>query len=153
MKNKSKLLIATIAIIAAVVGICAFQGVAASAGGHEAGGYQHTSGSASHNAPVTVKGDYVIKYEWPEKPKVGNYTLKVNLADKDGAPVQNAEVKVSYDMPAMRGHHATTDIMKRNNKGDYLLPIHFAMRGGWEIIISAERDKEIIATKTIFLDI
>ena len=98
-------------------------------------------------------GEYILKYEWPEKPKVGDYTLKVTLADKTGRPVEGAEITVSYDMPSMRGNHAATETMKRNSKGDYLLPIHFAMRGDWEIIISAAKDGVEIAAESILLDI
>ena len=97
--------------------------------------------------------EYVLKYEWPEKPRVGNYILKVNLTDKTGKAVSGAEVAVSYDMPSMRGHHAATEIMKQNAKGDYLLPIHFAMRGDWEIIISARKSGRKIAIKKILLNI
>jgi len=98
-------------------------------------------------------GDYILKYEWPEKPKVGDYTLKVNLADKTGKSVEGAEITASYDMPSMRGAHATTETMKRNARGDYLLPIHFAMRGDWEIVLSAQKDGVEIVAATILLDI
>ena len=97
--------------------------------------------------------EYFLKYEWPEKPKVGSYTLKVNLTDKAGKTVENADIAVSYDMPSMRGAHATTEIMKQNSKGDYLLPIHLVMPGDWEIIISAEKDGVEIAVELILLDI
>jgi len=98
-------------------------------------------------------GDYTLKYEWPEKPKVGDYILKVNLVDKTGASVEGADIIASYDMPSMRGAHATTETMKRNARGDYLLPIHFAMRGDWEIVLSARKDGVEIVAATILLDI
>jgi hypothetical protein len=122
-------------------------------GNHMVGGSHQISSVANNHAPAETKGYYVIKYEWPEKPKVGNYTLKINLTDRTGTSVRNAEVKVSCDMPSMRGHHATTKIMKQNVKGDYLLPIHFAMRGKWEIVVSAEQDGNVIAIQTILLNI
>ena len=133
MLKTSKLWMAAIAIIA-IIGV--------GCGTSQSGGSGTTAGS-----------EYVIKYEWPEKPRVGDYTLKINLVDKAGAPVKDAEVVVSYDMPSMRGAHATTAAMKQNARGDYLLPIHFAMRGDWEIVVSAMKDGVEIATRTILLDI
>ena len=144
MKNKSKLWVsAVIAVVVAIIGI--------GCGTSQSNGSGHVSGS-----PATAAGNengYILKYEWPEKPKVGNYTLKVNFLDKAGNPVEDTEIVVSYDMPSMRGHHATTETMKQNAKGDYLLPIHFAMRGDWEIIISAHKDGSEIAAELILLDI
>jgi len=111
------------------------------------------SPAAADSTEAAIGTDYSIKYEWPEKPKVGSYTLKVNLVDNTDASVEGAEVKVSYDMPSMRGHHAKTETMKQNAKGDYLLPINFAMPGDWEIIVSAYKDGVEIASETILLDI
>jgi len=111
------------------------------------------AGCGSSPQTSETGNEYFLKYEWPEKPKVGSYTLKVNLTDKAGKTVENAEIAVSYDMPSMRGAHATTETMKQNSKGDYLLPIHFVMPGDWEIIISAEKDGVEIAAELILLDI
>ena len=110
-------------------------------------------GTTADRPAIEAGNDYILKYEWPEKPKVGDYTLKVNLTDRAGKPVEGAEVAVSYDMPSMRGAHATTETMKQNSKGDYLLPIHFAMPGDWEIVLSAQKDGIEIAAELILLDI
>jgi len=144
MKNKSKLWkpVVIVVVIAIIGGGC---------GTSQSNGSGTVSGSPSIAAGN--ENGYILKYEWPEKPKVGKYTLKVNLMDKTGNPVKDTEVVVSYDMPSMRGHHAATEIMKQNAKGDYLLPIHFAMQGDWEIIISAHKDGREIATELILLDI
>ena len=121
--------------------------------------HSHERGTASDkqadavNQADAVKNDYSIKYEWSEKPKIGSRTLKVTLTDSTGAPVDGADVEVSYDMPSMRGAHATKESMKRNSSGDYLVPIHFAMPGDWEIVISATKDGVEIASELIQLDI
>jgi len=128
-------------------------GVGCGSHDHGAGSHSQENGAASGSPAIKAGFDYVLKYEWPEKPKVGNYTLKVTLADKSGAPVEGAEVVASYDMPSMRGAHATTETMKKNAKGDYLLPIHFAMPGDWEIVLSAQKDGVEIAAELILLDI
>ena len=107
----------------------------------------------SSGSGTSTSGDYILKYDWPEKPRVGTYTLRVNLTDKEGAPVEGAEVVASYDMPSMRGAHDTTETMKQNARGDYLLPILFVMPGDWEIVLSARKDGQEIAALTIQLDI
>ena len=144
MKTWPKLLAS---IIAAIILAIAFVGCGTG------GSRSQESGAASGNLPNATGSDYVLKYEWPEKPKVGTYTLKVSLTDRSGAPVDGAEVVVDYDMPSMRGHHATTENMKRNASGDYLLPIKFVMPGDWEIVISAVKDDVEIAAELILLDI
>jgi len=141
MKNKSKLSALTVVAVVMVIW------------GAGCGARDNNSRSQEGGAASSTGYDYVLKYEWPEKPKVGNYTLKVNLVDRTGAPVEDAQVVVSYDMPSMRGAHATTETMKKNAKGDYLLPIHFAMQGDWEIILSAQKDGNEIAAELILLDI
>ncbi|MDD4557114.1 MAG: FixH family protein [Alphaproteobacteria bacterium] len=95
---------------------------------------------------------YSIKYEWPQKPKVGDHVLKVKVF-QEKEMVTDVEVVVSYDMPSMRGHHDTTAKMMQNKKGEFLLPINFAMRGGWEIVLTAEKDGKIVAKEIILLDI
>ena len=141
MKNKSKIL--TLIVASVVLSI-----VGAGCGTHD-----HGSGATAGNTATATGHDYVLKYEWPEKPRVGNYTLKVNLVDRAGKPVEGAEVVVSYDMPSMRGAHATTETMKKNARGDYLLPIQFVMPGDWEIVLSALIDGDEVAAELILLDI
>ena len=101
----------------------------------------------------TASNTYSIKYSWPQKPKVGDYTLKVIVSDKDGNSVKDVDVIASYYMPSMRGHHDKSENMKLSDKGYFLLPIHFAMRGDWEIIISIEKDGREVGTKKILLEI
>lgn len=108
----------------------------------------------SQTATDTDDGsEYSIQYEWPVKPRVGHYTLKVTVADKAGDQAQGIEIMAAYDMPSMRGHHRTEEKMKRNDNGYFLLPIYFAMRGDWEIILSVMKDGEKAAEKKINLSI
>ena len=140
MENRFKLWISTIAILAIVCVGCGDD-------------HSHENGAATGSPVVEDDSDYFIKYDWSEKPRIGTYTLRVNLVDKSGESVEDAEVAVSYDMPSMRGAHATTETMKQNAKGDYLLPILFVMPGDWEIVVSARKDGIEIATETIRLDL
>jgi nitrogen fixation protein FixH len=104
------------------------------------------------NTAVSANGEYILTYEWPQKPKMGAYTLKANLVDKTGNPVEGVDIIVNYDMPTC-GSHAKTETMKRNDKGDYLLPINFVMRGEWEIVLSAQKDEQEIVVKKITVGI
>ena len=142
MKNRSKSWVTVAAIIAIAMAV-------AGCGAQQSQESEMAIGSQE----IAISSEYVIKYEWPEKPKVGSYTLKINLVDKAGAAVEDAEVVVDYDMPSMRGAHATTEAMKRNAKGDYLLPINFVMPGDWEIVVSAIKDGVEIAAEIISLNI
>jgi hypothetical protein len=148
MKNKSKDIRDTGFAITSKLWLLAF--VVTVIAGTGCGSQSSRSGATAGNP---AGNDYILTYEWPEKPKVGSYTLKVNLTDRAGAPVEDADVVLSYDMPSMRGSHATTETMKRNARGDYLLPIHFVMPGDWEIVVSALRDEVEIAAELILLDI
>jgi len=150
MKNRLSIWLSGIAIVViSAIGI--------GCGTHNS--HEHGSGTASNGASDAIRqaeainNDYVLKYEWPEKPRIGSRALKVTLTDKAGTPVEGAEVAVSYDMPSMRGAHDTTENMKQNANGDYLLPIHFVMPGDWEIVISAMKDGVEIASELILLDI
>ena len=96
---------------------------------------------------------YSIKYLWPEKPKVGDYTLKVAVSDSAGKRVKDVDVVVSYYMPDMRGDHDASEKMKLSAKGYFLLPIHFAMRGDWEINLSVQKNGREASSKKIQLTI
>ncbi len=57
--------------------------------------------------------------------------------------LDDVRVFAEYDMPSMRGHHASGKVeFRRNKAGDYVLPIRFAMRGDWEIVLTFEHDGE-----------
>lgn len=84
-----------------------------------------------------------FNYSFVEKPKVGDVIMKIKLSKHSDSIQAFAE----YDMPSMRGHHASGKVaFKRNRAGDFVLPIHFAMPGDWEIKLTFEQDgKEIFA--------
>lgn len=84
-----------------------------------------------------------FNYSFVEKPKVGDVIMKIKLSK----PADSIQAFAEYDMPSMRGHHASGKVaFKRNRAGDFVLPIHFAMPGDWEIKLTFEQDgKEIFA--------
>lgn len=91
-----------------------------------------------------------FSWEFVERPKVGDVILKVNRAEGRGS----VRVFAEYDMPSMRGHHASGKVeFKRNRAGDYVLPIHFAMPGDWEIVLIFEENGAEIGRETILTEI
>lgn len=84
-----------------------------------------------------------FNYSFVEKPKVGDVIMKIKLSK----PSDSIQAFAEYDMPSMRGHHASGKVaFKRNRAGDFVLPIHFAMPGDWEIKLIFEQDgKELFA--------
>jgi hypothetical protein len=86
---------------------------------------------------TVINDNYSLKYNFAEKPKIGQSVLKIQIFGSDGKLNNNLEVSASYDMPSMRGHHATTvNSVKKNKKGVYLLPVNFVMPGDWEIVLT-----------------
>ena len=101
---------------------------------------------------IILNGDYSAQYVFPEKPKLGTSTLKVVVFGKSGDKATDLILLASYDMPSMRGHHAFGPSPITPNKNNvYLLPIHFAMPGDWEIVLKFEKNGELIHTETISL--
>lgn len=90
-------------------------------------------------------------YVFVEPPKVGDVIMKVTVSDQEKRQIK---VFAEYDMPSMRGHHASGKVeFKRNQTQDYVLPIHFAMPGDWEIILTFEENNKEIHKEKVNLNI
>lgn len=77
--------------------------------------------------------------------------MKVVINDKEKRDIK---VFADYDMPSMKGHHSSGKVeFKRNRANDYVIPIHFAMPGGWEIFLTMEEGEDRIYEGTIEVDI
>jgi len=71
------------------------------------------------------------------KKELGTVVLKVQVFGKDGKRTTAHDIFGSYDMPEMKGMHASGDRkFSLSKKQDYLLPVDFAMPGEWEISVS-----------------
>lgn len=100
---------------------------------------------------IAINDDASFIYNFVERPKVGEVILKVQLNNQTADDIK---VYTEYDMPSMRGHHASGKVaFKRNRAGDYVLPIHFAMPGDWEIKLYFEQNEKEIYSGVINLDI
>jgi len=90
-------------------------------------------------------------HAFAEPPKVGDIVLKLSTDDPRKSSLK---AFAAYDMPSMRGAHATKVQFRLNKKGDFVIPIHFAMPGDWEIVVTFEdASGKLIARKTINLEI
>lgn len=99
------------------------------------------AGEAAYIPGETAPDAGTAKFEWAfvEPPHVGDVILKVRRVPE----LDDVRVFAEYDMPSMRGHHASGKVeFRRNKAGDYVLPIRFAMRGDWEIVLTFEHDGE-----------
>lgn len=103
------------------------------------------------NKKTQINNEISFIADFVESPKVGEVILKIALENKTADDIK---IYTEYDMPSMRGHHFSgKQEFKRNRKGDYVLPIHFAMPGDWEIKLFFEQNEKEIYSGEINLDI
>ncbi|GHU59028.1 hypothetical protein AGMMS49975_26170 [Clostridia bacterium] len=83
---------------------------------------------------TVINGSYSFKAEFVERPKMGESILRITLWDKDGKQVTDLEVVGSYDMASMAGQHSMAPkTILTSQRGFYLFPVNFAMRGKWQV--------------------
>ncbi|MBQ8676889.1 MAG: FixH family protein [Alphaproteobacteria bacterium] len=100
---------------------------------------------------ITINENTSFEYNFAEHPKVGDVIMKIIVSDENE---RNIQIFAEYDMPSMRGHHASGKVeFKRNRAGDYVLPIHFAMPGDWEIVLTFEENNEELYQGKVELEI
>jgi Cu(I)/Ag(I) efflux system membrane fusion protein len=80
----------------------------------------------------------------PEKTKAGENTLRLKIVDKNGKPVNDAEVTFQYTM-AMAGMMVSKAEAKLSKDGFYETKANFGMKGEWEVTVRVRRlgQKEI----------
>lgn len=73
---------------------------------------------------------------------VGSNTLTIKLYDKKGQPLENADVKVTADMPEDNMNNMndskpkTVDFKAGHEKGEYTGTLNFSDKGDWKIKIN-----------------
>ncbi|MDR1453740.1 MAG: hypothetical protein LBJ25_07205 [Candidatus Margulisbacteria bacterium] len=107
---------------------------------------------------TAINDRYSFQYEFPQKPQMGPAVLKILVYDKQSQLSEqrssNLTILGSYDMPSMRGHHASPPTpIKTNRLGDYLFPVDLVMRGEWEIVLSFQEDGQEIYSGVILLKV
>ena len=103
---------------------------------------------------IAIGSDYSFVYNFAKKPQMGMVILKVEVADKDGKKDSSLKITGASGMPSMPGHHDSGEVeFKRNDKGDYLLPVDVVMPGGWEIKLVFSKDDKVLYRGSIKFDI
>jgi len=99
----------------------------------------------SHSGPAHQVGNYQIQIKLaPEKPKIGNNQLVLDIRDSDNQPVTNAIIQAYVEMPAMGSMQAMREVVNIKNtgsgnyQGNYSLP----MNGSWPLFINIESIKQ-----------
>ncbi|GHV88875.1 hypothetical protein AGMMS50267_12350 [Spirochaetia bacterium] len=83
---------------------------------------------------TVINDAYSFKAEFVKKPKMGESVLRITLWDKDSKQVTDLEVVGSYDMASMAGQHSMAPrTVLASQRGFYLFPVNFAMRGKWQV--------------------
>ena len=112
------------------------------------GGSKSYSGSASPNPSA---GGYKLAFRISPDPPQGarENTLHVTLTDPTGKPVPDAQVRLTFTMPAMPAMNMPEMRNAAELKwtgSEYISPIQILMAGGWNVSIEARRGNEILAT-------
>lgn len=104
---------------------------------------------APEPAPLTLPGEgrrcdlpggMHFTYRFASRPQMGTVVLKVQVFKTDGTRATDLKLSGRSGMPSMRGAHDSDDVaFQLNRKGDYLLPVDFAMPGDWELVLSFYR--------------
>lgn len=89
----------------------------------------------------------------PAPPRKGNNTIRVKLAESNGAPVSGADVSATFYMPAMpamgMGAMTTTAKLNGTGGGTYEGPAALPSGGPWQVTISVQKNGKQLATKQI----
>jgi RND family efflux transporter MFP subunit len=89
----------------------------------------------------------------PNPPQKGRNTVRVKLTQANGAPVDGADVSVTFYMPAMQsmGMAAMTTASKLSSKGNGMYQGSTVLQSGgaWQVTISAQKSGQTVATKQL----
>jgi hypothetical protein len=100
-------------------------------------------------AKTAINDSYSFKAEFVEKPKMGESVLRITLWDKDGKQVTDLEIVGSYDMASMAGQHSMAPkTILTSQRGFYLFPVKFAMRGKWQLVLVFKQNDTDTTTST-----
>ena len=111
------------------------------------------SKSFSERRPPAASANSAYKLTFridPDPPQgAKENTIHVSLTDASGKPVPDAQVRLTFTMPAMPAMNMPE---MRNNAelkwtgSEYAGPIQILMAGGWNVGIEARRGNELLAT-------
>ena len=112
----------------------------------EAGPASPDDGAAAAQIEVSVK---------PSPPRVGPNELTVRLRDTSAKPITDAQVTVTFFMPAMpsmgMGAVQQRATLSHAGNGEYRGRLEVPNRGNWRVTVSARRAGEPLASKQLNL--
>jgi len=92
----------------------------------------------------------------PAPPRKGNNTIRVKLAETNGAPISGAEVSVTFFMPAMpaMGMAAMRTPVSLTDKGNGIYEGVGRLESGgtWQVTIIAKKNGQTVASKQLSLN-
>ena len=92
-----------------------------------------------------IDDEFHFIYEFTEKPRMGTAILRVRVFGPDENRSTDFTILGRSDMPSMAGAHDSGEQeFKLNTKGDYLLPVHIAMPGEWEVKLTFKRGDSVV---------
>ncbi len=107
---------------------------------------------AGQGAPTAPQAEIEFTTD-PSPPRKGNNTFRVRLRDAAGAPITGAEVPVTFYMPAMpamgMGAMCTDSMLSDRGGGVYEGTGVLDSGGSWQVIITARREGQVIATRQL----
>jgi len=113
------------------------------------GGSKSFSDSADSASLASSAFKMTIKFD-PDPPQGAKQNMiHVLLFDVSGKPVNDAQVRLTFTMPAMPAMNMPE---MRNGAelkwtgSDYTGPIQIMMAGGWNVVVEARRGNELLAT-------
>jgi hypothetical protein len=118
-----------------------------------------TVSEATQNLPkpgqkIPLGSSNYFIFGFSQTPKIGMAVMKVAIFTQDGRKDTSFTVKGDVDMPSMRGMHSSGDkVFAVSAKGDYLLPVHLAMPGGWEFKFNFEKAGTTVLTGIHLFDL
>jgi Cu(I)/Ag(I) efflux system membrane fusion protein len=109
--------------------------------------YTDASSPPATSTPSAYKMTVRIDPDPPQGAKQN--TVHVSLVDAVGKPVTDAQVRASFQMPAMPAMNMPE--MRNGTElkwtgSDYVGPIQIMMAGGWNVTVEARRGNEVLTT-------
>lgn len=112
-------------------------------------------GAAAMNAPATAQANLDLSTE-PSPPHKGSNRFRVRLSTADGKAIDDAQVNVTFFMPAMpaMGMAAMRTSLELAGKGDgvYEGQGDLGSGGSWQVTLTARKNGQTIATKQITIN-
>jgi Cu(I)/Ag(I) efflux system membrane fusion protein/cobalt-zinc-cadmium efflux system membrane fusion protein len=92
----------------------------------------------------------------PSPPRKGSNTLRVKLTDPQSKPITQAQVRVTFYMPAMPAMgmaaiNKGTTLTDKGNGGTYEGPLELPSGGSYQVTITAAKEGKTIASKQLNL--